>query len=729
MEKFNIYKIVFVFCLFSLILVGFLKHPIIETNILKAILPDNEKSSVIFYLANKSSAKINFTVEASSKDQLLKTTFAIKDEIKNMDMPFVRPNFKEIFELYKNYPINFLSRSLRKELSKNNLDKFVIEKKISLYDPLYSSVTILPLAQDPFMLLTDYFANLSNENNYLFFDKDDKFYSVFSYYFDKNLSLSPANLNKQIEKLIRLQDKYNTNEIKIYISGAPVHAYFASKTSARDINFVSLVSVCFVFSLIFYYFKSFKPIVAVSLSILFAILAGYAMSAIFFSSIHILTFVFSTSLIGICIDYSLHFFVEYKENVSPTKIIHKISKSLTVSLFTTICAFGILFFSKISLLQQIAVFTITGLVSVYLIVILFYPVFFKGAVNLNEVTKFNFSISKNFSILIFALAAFIMLIGFPMFKINNDITLMYKPNEKLLVAENLYNVLMQKDTKFLLVKSSRQENFQKHIELEESIIDSILELYPDAKIEAFSKYVPSVKRQTENVELISNLYKKKLFEYADFLDISQKKLLLENIKNVSFFVYKPEEYKFLNDFFVKKNTSLVILENVPDISIVTNNPNIISINLKKDLSGIISECSQKCLRLILPAFLVMLLGLTFVFNIKNALILVLPSCIASCLTLIIPTFFHQQINFFHLLSVFLIIGFGIDYSIFRFNGSRNAGDAVFLSAVTTIFSFSLLAFTEFKLVSSIGFALAVGLFFSYLFSFIVIRKNQNDKLV
>ena len=86
-------------------------------------------------------------------------------------------------------------------------------------------------------------------------------------------------------------------------------------------------------------------------------------------------------------------------------------------------------------------------------------------------------------------------------------------------------------------------------------------------------------------------------------------------------------------------------------------------------------------------------------------------------------------NLFHVLSLFLITGFSLDYSIFRFNDARtenmyHSRVAVLMSCATTVFSFLLLSLTSFKLVSSLGFMLACGLISSYILSLILINPKQ-----
>ena len=86
-------------------------------------------------------------------------------------------------------------------------------------------------------------------------------------------------------------------------------------------------------------------------------------------------------------------------------------------------------------------------------------------------------------------------------------------------------------------------------------------------------------------------------------------------------------------------------------------------------------------------------------------------------------------NLFHIFAMFLILGFTLDYSIFRISGIEKSNDAVLISCLTTSFSFFLLIFTSFKLISSLGFVLSIGLMTSYLFSLILIKNGDKNEVV
>ena len=116
------------------------------------------------------------------------------------------------------------------------------------------------------------------------------------------------------------------------------------------------------------------------------------------------------------------------------------------------------------------------------------------------------------------------------------------------------------------------------------------------------------------------------------------------------------------------------------------------------------------------------------FTFKNIWLQVSPQntfAVNPCrrLSLALLGIFNQPVNLFHIIAVFLIIGFGLDYSVFRFGGAKKSADAVLISCLTSVFSFTLLALTGFKLISSLGYILAAGLIFSYIFSLVCIKDR------
>ena len=82
----------------------------------------------------------------------------------------------------------------------------------------------------------------------------------------------------------------------------------------KEINKMGSLSLLAVLLLLTFTFKSLKPVLISMGVILFGAGMGIAACLLFFEKVHLLTLVFGTSLIGISIDYALHFFAErYKK--------------------------------------------------------------------------------------------------------------------------------------------------------------------------------------------------------------------------------------------------------------------------------------------------------------------------------------------------------------------------------------------------------------------------------
>ncbi len=94
-----------------------------------------------------------------------------------------------------------------------------------------------------------------------------------------------------------------------------------------------------------------------------------------------------------------------------------------------------------------------------------------------------------------------------------------------------------------------------------------------------------------------------------------------------------------------------------------------------------------------------------------------PVLAAAVATLGVLGWCGVRLTFFHALCFFVCTGLGLDYVIFHLgNPSPRTRRVVFVSFLTSAVSFGMLAFTSFPVTRAMGTALALGLFFVYLFS-------------
>lgn len=684
--------------------IAFLHPAKTETNILNAIFSKNNADKTIVELSGRYSSKINIIAEASDSAAAIDAAQTFYDSIDKKIFTEKEFDTDRILEKYKKYYNNLLSAGTIKQLKEKNYEAVAAKSLENLYNPL--NVMLLPLDEDPFMLFEDYIKSLSHgREDYTSIEYKDKYYSIIQVEVQPDKALSPSVINGGIKKLIKLQKKLSKGEVKIYLTGAPVHSFYASSKSITEMNVIGILSIIFIFALFKLYFSNIKLIVPAAASLGLGFLSGYIASSIIFPSIHVLTFVFSTSLIGICIDYSLHYFIE--------KDLSKILKSLTISMVTTVSAFAVLLFSGVELLRQISVFTMAGLINVYLIVVLFYPMLKL------ETAEQQFEIKlpeKSKQILVYSIAA-LAFCGLFFIKFNDNIKSMYVPSKKLAQAEKLYKEITGTDTEttFAIVRGN---DFQNLLEKEEKLTGKL-----DVEgFQALSKFIPSHKQQLKNQNLRKRLYEHSLKNYASFLNEQQiNSLLNENFDENGFL--DIEEQEIFSEFLLDKNTSVMVLYNLKNPQAITDSDNEY-IDITKNISDKIKHCRKNCLLTLLPVLAVLFALLSSVYKPKTAIKILLPSILAPAFAIGILSIFHSEINIFHIFAIFLIIGFGLDYSVFRAGGIKGSHHAVLLSAATTILSFLMLSLTSFKLISALGTILTLGLIISYLTSLAFDYQSQ-----
>lgn len=109
----------------------------------------------------------------------------------------------------------------------------------------------------------------------------------------------------------------------------------------------------------------------------------------------------------------------------------------------------------------------------------------------------------------------------------------------------------------------------------------------------------------------------------------------------------------------------------------------------------------------------------------------LAPVIAVSASLGLQILFYDHMNLFHMLSVLLVVGIGIDYSLF-FNRKSldrtdrcNTSHGVLVSATSTLIAFGILAFSEIPVMKAIGQTVAIGVVASFLLALLLASPAIN----
>ena len=696
-------KLIVLFAIMALfVFLSFTLKGNVETNLLKTILPsDIAASTDIIPIANKSASVIKVVFEADSVQNLDKLRDNFIDSVDKNYFEINKPDVSNLLNQYLSHPANFLSDSTRELLKNEKYDEVYARSLQALYNP--TGIQLSAIDKDPYLFVDDFI--LANSKFYrTVSSSDDKYYDFLSIKIKSKEGLSPDLSNKKIAEIVQLQKNLTNSASKVYLAGSPVHSYTTSTNSVVSINIICFLSTLLIAIMTYYYFRSIKVLIPIALSIIFGMLAGYVATKLWFDNFQIITMVFSTTLIGIGIDYSYHYC--FSDNFDKTFI-----KNLSLSLLTTIVPFALLYLTGIELLKQIAVFTVFGLSAIYALVVFFYPCF--DFPKPKQSIKFPQKIYKITLIILMLLSV----AGCIRLHFNDSLTALYTPSKKLLNAEKLFNEVsgnFSQNTQFITIKGAA---FEEILQREEKVCEKLTQ----NKIEylALSKFIPSKSRQAENFALVKKLYVNNPDAYRGILSAGQ----IANLKKQTFspVEFNINSYPYLSDFMLNPTTSLILVFTPDNISVDEDFAHVV--NLRSDIEKYMQKY-REILFAIFP-FVFLILVLVVVYALKRNLKLLLPPVLGIFGAAGLTSFILGELNLFSLISLYLVLGFTMDYSIFRAGGSRHVEDAIFISALTTAFSFLMLSTTGFKLLESISLVLFFGILISYITGYLIFN-NKND---
>jgi len=559
------------------------------------------------------------------------------------------------------------------------------------------------------------------------------------------VELSESSMSsKTVPEILQATDTVKNDNTEVILSGFPLHSEESSRIAQNEITLITSISLTLLTLILLISFKSVIPWLASVLMIGIGAVAAFSQTILLFGNIHIFTLVFGTSLIGITIDYSLHFFVEWRIVNSGKSIVARIFPGISMGMLTTILSYAALALTPVPLLRQIAVFSITGLVSAFLTVTLIFPLLpppnqkkYSGTtgkyiiLDMGKLTEKD-SIQSIYRIASPALVAMLFLLGFPHLKLKNDLSDFYTMSEHLKNDEiSMAEITDSKSRSryFMILGNNAEDMLQK----EELLGTELSKLTKDSKIGGWmgiSRFLPSQKTQALSRDAALHSLPEKapdLFSVYGFPETAAENwfhhLEIETSSSgVSFGEMRDQSFSsYLETFYIGKTisgcASIVLVSDVADITALEN----IKINgvywmeTIKEINTNLQDYSIKAIIIIALSYLIITIVLSFLRGIGAALRISLSPVLAVLGTLGIIGIFNQPFNLFSVFGLILTLGIGIDYTIFLHesgNRRRHVVQAIILSSISTILSFGVLSLSSFSPVADFGWSVLWGVLLS-----------------
>ncbi|MFO7594117.1 MAG: MMPL family transporter [Pseudomonadota bacterium] len=156
-------------------------------------------------------------------------------------------------------------------------------------------------------------------------------------------------------------------QAELVISGAPAIAVASRDTIRAEAQVASFAAAIAVAIILLFAYRSPRLWLLSTLPPVGALLVALAITTLLFETVHGITIAFGVILLGVAIDYPIHLFSHLVPGRTPGVSLKRIWPTLRLGVISTIIGFAALLFTRFEGLLQLGVFAISGLLTAALV--------------------------------------------------------------------------------------------------------------------------------------------------------------------------------------------------------------------------------------------------------------------------------------------------------------------------------------------------------------------------
>ncbi len=599
-----------------------------------------------------------------------------------------------------------------------------------------SAMQLYSVEEDPFGLLNDY-ALAALEALSAQQAPADLTESMYVQILNVRLRDTSMSLDAQraaIEELEAVMEAMRSADpqLSLQYSGVPRFTVDAAQEAERDIRRISMISGLGIVLLLLGILRHPAALLLPALSIGFGGLCAFVACQYLFAQVHVLAMVFGASLVGVVVDYSLHFI--YCQHGSPARQ-SALYRALALSLLTSVLGYFALMFSGLQALQQVAAFSVIGLACGWLCVIALGPLLFRRAIEPRDhwlrarIASGLRGAQQIPKILVFMTAALIIVSALASLTriahFSDSPRHFFNANPALLEAEQAVQSLSDglEPATFILASAEDASDLYRKL-------TTLQAAYPEAKkLLGLPNLLPAPERQDDAYERYQVLFREggaasQLLRSLDQRPpeaewqqaLSQNWVrsgyaeLLEQMGPPFDVLWQADSQEVRSLLFLPKGMNLSALGDA-----VAQVPGLTLLSVIEENTAALRVLRERALWLLaLACGLAAMLSLTRYRHPRAALV----PLSAIAVVLLVLSFAQIPISVFHVMALYLVLGLGMDYVIFVEEMARGDGDkaktmthtmvAIVLSAATSLLSFGLLSLSSMPVIQAFGLTVLIG---------------------
>ena len=529
--------------------------------------------------------------------------------------------------------------------------------------------------------------------------------------------------------------------------GTVFYSDYASQQAKRDVSTLGIATLLGVFLLIVAVFRSLRPLLLSVLSIAIGALAGTVVTLLLFGELHLMTLVMSMSIIGISADYTLYYLTErmvHGAEHTPWQSLAKVRNALLLALLTTVAAYLIMMLAPFPGIRQMAVFAAVGLSASCLTVIFWHPWLCRGL----PVRPVPFMVlmlrwlaawrrSKKLSIGLPVALALLSAVGISTLKVDDDIAQLQALPKDILAQEKAITALTGQsvDQKWFVVHGVSP---QQTLERLEAFTPALAEAQKAGEITRWRTLtLNSLARQKSDLTLLQNAAP----AVTNVLKSAGLNAVSPNLDampvSVDAWLKSPasEGWRLLWLTLPDGQSGVLVpvdgAKNSAALGeLAARHDGVVWVDRKASFDTLFALYRTLLTGLLFAALAVIACGAMLRLGWRKGLISLVPSVLSLSCGLAVLAATGHPVNLFSLLALVLVLGIGINYTLF-FSNPRGTPLtsmlAITLAMMTTLLTLGMLVFSATQAISSFGIVLVSGIFTAFLLAPLAMPDKKERK--
>lgn len=533
-----------------------------------------------------------------------------------------------------------------------------------------------------------------------------------------------------------------TQQVELLAASGLLYAASGQQQASREITWVGGGATVGILLLLLLAFRRWRVLLAF-VPVLVGMLFGAVACVAFFGSMHVMTLVLGSSLIGVAVDYPLHY-LSKSWSLKPWRswpALRLTLPGLSLSLATSCIGYLALAFTPFPALTQIAIFSAAGLVGAYLSAVCLLPALLNGVVLRPAQWPLNVAqcllnarqalLKKVPTPALLALLLMFCAAGLWQLNSKNDIRQWVSaPPQLMTQAQAIARITgYQPTSQFFLVRAdSEQQLLERQASLSERL-DALIGKGTLQGYLALNQLVSPPREQQRLRAALSALPRhwQPLLALGVPLpalqnELAQLQALPEQRIDAALNGPLAEPWRLL---WLGRDAdgvaAMVSLQGLNDASLLREQardlPGVELVDRLGDLNSVFAATQISAAELKLLSCALIVLLLIAPFGLGGAVRIVALPLLAALCSLASLGWLGQPLTLFSLFGLLLVTAISVDYAILmreHIGGAAVSLLGTLLAALTTWLSFGLLAVSSTPAVSNFGLSVSLGLAFSFI---------------